>query len=633
MQFSSVYRQTFAALIISFSILMGLRLWLYFSYPADFAMLDTAEMLLSFFMGFRVDMSTLFTFLSLPILLALFPVKGVLNPSYRKLVSLLWSLILIVIVGVIVGDILYFSFVHRHLSTELSIIIQDVDIVIETAISFYPGELITTVAAILLLVTLFLKIFTIPVTAQVFSKPDYFKFFIVVLVLILGIRQHLTGRSFGIPDAFTGSKSASGNLAINGFFSVYRSHRGIGKIDTGKIDVNATRRLLDSARTNYVSTDFPLMRQFIDAKEHPNNILIILLESWSARFIDSFSGTDYGVTPNFDRLADQSLKYTNFYANGQRSIEGVTAMFAGVTQPTGLPNIGWGLELNNLSYLGALAKKHGYATMAMQSAGRRSFRLDSLTSIAGFDTYYGSEDMLDGVRENRERKPRFGTWDGNMFRLLLEKLNGLSEPFISFAFTSTTHSPFYSPGEEWERYPHDTSSHYGYFNTLYYADMMLGEFFEAAKKESWFDKTVFIITADHTLGIGVDQAIIKTDTVLQKHHIPLLIYAPNTFSAQSSNLLGSQSDIFPTIIDLLGWDDPFASTGQSLFDKPNQRHVFFREGNNIGMATSDAQLLFNGKKIMDKKGDGQSVAKLKKDLLVLDQTLSGLTTQNRWSQP
>ncbi len=633
MQFKSIYRQVFAAVIISFTILMGLRVWLYFLYPADFATLNSTEALLSFLMGFRVDMSTLFTFLALPILMALFPVKGVLNPLYRKAVALLWSVVLTTIIVVIIGDILYFSFVHRHLASELSIIMQDMDILTEMAKSFYLTELIVTTVAMLLLITLFLKIFAAPVTIQTFSKRDYFKFFVIILVLALGIRQHVTGRSFGIPDAFVVSKSASGNLAMNGFFSVYRSHKGNGKIDLGKMDVNATRRLLDSPRTTFVSSDYPLMRRFIDAKEKPYNVMIILLESWSARFIDSYAGTEYGVTPNFDRLARESLKFTNFYANGQRSIEGVTAMFAGITQPTGLPNIGWGLELNNLSYLGGLAKKHGYTTMAMQSSGRRSFRLDSLTSIAGFDEYYGSEDMPDGERESKERKPKFGTWDGNMFRLLHEKLNGLSEPFMSFAFTSTTHSPFYSPGEAWEKYPHDVTSHHGYFNTLYYADMMLGEFFDAVKKEPWFDNTVFILTADHTLGYGVDQAVLKTDSVLQRHHIPLLIYAPKVFSPRSSDLIGSQSDIFPTVIDMLGWDDPFASTGQSLFDKQNDRQIFYREGNNIGLATPDTQLLYNGKKVMDEHGDTQSVANLKKDLLTLDQTLSGLITQNRWSQP
>lgn len=614
---------------------MALRIWLYLSYPNDFAMLDTRETLLSFLMGFRVDMSTLFTFLALPILVAIVPAKRLLQPLYRKAIGLVWSIMLLIIVMIIVGDILYFGFVHRHLASELAIIAQDVDLLIEMATSLYLSELLVTIVAMVLLGLLFMQIFTAPVAKKGFGRSDLLKFFLVVIILVAGIRQHIHGRSFGIPDAFAVSKTASGNLALNGFFSAYRSHKGKGKIDTKYIDINATRVLLDSPRTEFVSSKYPLMRQFVDAQENPYNVVVIMLESWSARFIDSYSGSDYGVTPNFDQLSKESLMFTDFYANGQRSIEGVTSMLAGVTQPSGLANLGWGLELNNFSYLGDLAKGHGYHTMAMQSSARRSFRLDSVTSLAGFDDYYGSEDMADGERESKETKPRFGTWDGNMFRLFHEKLSGLKEPFMGFTFTSTTHSPFFSPGEAWEKYPHDNASENGFFNALYYADMMLGEFIEASKKEPWFDNTIFIVTADHTLGSGVDKKkkFFEVDSPLQRHHIPLLIYAPKIFSPERLEILGSQSDIFPTVIDILGWDDAFASTGKSLFDKEALRHIYFREGNNVGLATSDAQLLYNGKSFMDAEGDTESIERRKKELLVLDQTLSGLVVKNRWSTP
>ncbi|MEA3523010.1 MAG: sulfatase-like hydrolase/transferase [Campylobacterota bacterium] len=630
-QFQTLYRQTFFALALSFIFLMMLRIWLYFRYIDDFASLTFFEMIQSFFMGFRVDMITLFTFLALPILMLVFPYRKVFNTSYRYTISVLWAVILTVMIFIIVGDILYFGFVHRHMTSELYIMMEDYGLLIDMALDFYFVELIVTIVFLSVFFYFFTRIFTFPVLRQEFNKVDYFIFFLIIVMLFLGVRQKLSGRPFGFPDAFAVSKTASGNLAINGFFSAYRSSKSKGKVNVKKIDVNATRKLLASERTRFISAEYPLMRQFIDIKSsHSYNIVIIMLESWSASYIDSFSDTSYQVTPNFDAIASQSLKFNNFYANGQRSIEGVVALFAGIVQPSALANIGWGLELNNLSYLGNMAKEHGYDTLSMQSSNRSSFHLDSISAIAGFDEYYGAQDMPEGDLESKERRPKFGTWDGNMFRLLSEKLNSLKEPFMSYAFTSTTHSPFYSPGKKWEKYPHSSASENGFLNTLYYSDAMLGEFFQRSKKEPWFDNTIFILTADHTLGYKIKK---QKNTLKVRHHIPLLIYAPNIFEAKTVETLASQDDIFPTIIDILGWGNAFASTGISLFDKADEPHVYLRQGNTIGYVTDKGYLLHNGKDNVLAKGDDDSLKIFREKLQALDYTLSGLIVQNRWSKP
>ncbi len=118
-----------------------------------------------------------------------------------------------------------------------------------------------------------------------------------------------------------------------------------------------------------------------------------MFESLSAGYVDSFSENDYGVTPNFDYYANNGLKFTNFYANGQRSLTGITALLAGITQPHGMPPLGEGLELSKLSYLGKLAAQNGYDTLAIQSSNRGSFKVDAIMNLAGFKQYYGAEDI------------------------------------------------------------------------------------------------------------------------------------------------------------------------------------------------------------------------------------------------
>ncbi len=102
----------------------------------------------------------------------------------------------------------------------------------------------------------------------------------------------------------------------------------------------------------------------------------------------------------------------------------------------------------------------------MQSSNRGSFRVDSMTKVAGFDQYYGAEDIPDLEIEDKNKKPKFGTWDNNMLYFYHKKINTLKEPFLTFALTSTTHAPYVSPGKQWEKYEHDEKGISELLNTI-----------------------------------------------------------------------------------------------------------------------------------------------------------------------
>lgn len=90
----SPYRQTALAFLGSLGLLFALRVWLFLRYPQEFASLEPTEVLMAFWMGFRVDVATLFTFLALPTLMLLFPYKGVLHRRYRQVMAALWGVML-----------------------------------------------------------------------------------------------------------------------------------------------------------------------------------------------------------------------------------------------------------------------------------------------------------------------------------------------------------------------------------------------------------------------------------------------------------------------------------------------------------------------------------------------------------
>ena len=588
-------------------------------------------------MGTRVDIAVIFTFTA-PLFLALIlPFRFASHKIYRGFFGTLIGITIASIIFFNIGDILYFGFVNRHISNELSLIGNDVGILFDMAKDYF---LLQTIAGILLfvgIVYLYYKIFISEIKNQNIQKKQWLYLILVIVIAFLGIRGKVTGISFGTSDAFATNKVSSGNLALNGMFCFYRggnksniNHSAINL----KEAIKNVKQTLASDKIKYVNPEYPMMRSYTNTQKKKYNIVIVMIESFSAKYLDALSHNNYKVTPTLDNMAQDGILYTNFYANGQRSQEGITSIYAGLTQVVGYENFGEGLELYNPSFLGKIAHKNGYTTIAMQSSDRGSFRVDKLSELAGFKDYYGAEDFPHTGKETG--KPHFGAWDGDMLRFLSSKLHTIKEPFISFCFTATTHAPYHLPGKKWEKYPHGANTEQGYLNTMFYVDSQIKEFMNKAKKEPWFDRTIFMFTADH-VGHAELSEMLKKNTNEKKHllpdfRIPLIIYAPKIFKPHTSGLVASHNDIMPSIIDLLGWNSPFSTISQSLFDKSvKHRFAFVKRGSTLAITDGKGSVGYNFCNFID---EDKNVSKeLKKLLLSIDTAEANLLKNSKWMKP
>lgn len=642
--FKNRYAQTFTAVILSLLILFSLRLFFYFKYQYFFEDLTFYETFLSFIFGLRVDIITLFSFIGSFILLLLLPFKFTFNRYYKVFVSILWSLVLISILALCIADIIYFEFSQRHISNELLGLVNDMNIIFDMAFGSLLYYTITSFAIFALLIFLFINIFKKPLKEELLRKRDYFYFFLIILILFAGIRNSFERKSFGIVDAYAVPKSSSGVLAINGFYSFYRTlgvYQGAKKVNLMSFEKAEpiAKEFLKSDKFIFTNDNYPAQRvSKIKENKDKYNIVIVLLESWGAEHIDGFTKyKELNVTPYFKKLSNEGLKYINFYANGYRSIYGITSIYTGITLPIGFQYLGNGLELTNLSYLGKIAKQNGYSTIAAQSSNRRSYRVDAVSLLAGFDEFYGAEDMPNVEVVDAGRKPDTGTYDYNMFDFIHKKLNNMKEPFLSFMFTSTNHSDFHLPSAKFERYPHDLKNYYGYLNSLIYVDNAIERFIEGVKKEPWFDNTIFIFTSDHGSGnaLGnIGKELRPDDKIVSNvegYRIPLLIYAPKIFQAKTIDVLGSQNDLKPTIIDLLGFENSFSAMGNSLFDNSvKNRFVYSYGGNELAFIQDDCYILFNYKNVTSSNCKDEIKVKLEENLKAIDSFESYLLDKNRW---
>lgn len=645
MHFKNRYTQTTIAVLFGLVLMMGVRFFLLLTYPDDFANLTRTELLLSLFNGLRVDIITLFTFLGLFILLLTLPISAIHAKGYRKSIAIMWNIVFISILAICIGDVLYYDFSHRHISNELFNMAEDTNIITGMAFNSYLNYTVGSAFLFMGIFWFYAKLFSAPIRNQEVSKKSWIALLAIILILFAGIRNSIGSKSFGIADSYAVNKTSSGNLALNGFFSIYRTagvYKGGKRHKLMKLDraLPVTVRLLESKNAPFVSEDIPLARAFHGEKKPKHNVVIVLLESWGAEHIDGFTlYKELGVTPYFKQLSNESLKFTNFYANGYRSIYGITSVFTGVTLPSGFQYLGSGLELSNLSYLGKIAKENGYHTISMQGSNRRSYRVDAVSNLAGFDEFYGAEDMPNIETVEAGRKPETGTYDYNLFQFMHQKLNTIHEPFIGFMFTSTNHTDYHLPHSKFERYPQDLRGQYGRLNSLIYVDNAIQRFMESVKKEPWFDNTVFIFTADHGSGDALDpigKSLRPNDKPLagiEHFRIPLVIYAPKIFKPQVIDTLGSQNDIFPTLIDMLGFKQPFSAMGNSLFDTSvSNRFVYLFGGDQIGYISKEGYIMHNFKTVVESQGSPKAVSQMQQELFAIDSAESGLLERNKWAK-
>ena len=325
-------------------------------------------------------------------------------------------------------------------------------------------------------------------------------------------------------------------------------------------------------------------------------------------------------------ILKNGINFTNAYAAGQRSIFGFAAVMASIPLVPGLPMFGYGLEMSSLSTMPKHFSQAGYYTFFAQTSHRDSYRLCALASYLGMQDSYGWEDI--SQRLPYKQKAPFG-YDYDAFEFAADKIAQHStQPFMGLIFTGITHEPFTSTLPQFDKYPYDSWEH-GFLNTLGFADWSIGQLLERAKKEGWFDNTIFIFVADHTSGGPAEGSL--------KNHfqIPLVIYAPSRYRAQNIEYVVSQLDIVPTLYDMAGLNPVYTAFGRNLFDKDAPHFAMVAEGNNIGLITAQGAIRHTGNKLLSVEPYTQNFdAQTAQDtLLALNKTAYTLLKENRWYNP
>lgn len=300
------------------------------------------------------------------------------------------------------------------------------------------------------------------------------------------------------------------------------------------------------------------------------NVVVLILESFGREYIGAYNkhldGGEYkGYTPFLDKLYAESTTFENSFSNGRKSIDGMPSILSSLPMMV-VPFFISQRSLNEVSGLAGELGKVGYNSAFFHGAQNSSMGFSSFARATGYESYFGRTEFDEDKRFGGEKDfdGTWAIWDEPFLQFYALKMSEMKEPFITSVFTASSHHPFAVPEQYKDIYTDDGDN--VIHKCIRYSDHALERFFETAKKQPWFENTIFILTCDHT-NIA-DHPEYKTS--LGVFCAPLLFYDPShsIFKAECRSGIAQQIDIMPTILNALGYDKPYVAFGKDLLNTP-----------------------------------------------------------------
>lgn len=300
------------------------------------------------------------------------------------------------------------------------------------------------------------------------------------------------------------------------------------------------------------------------------NVVLISLESMSADFM-SYYHNDKKLTPFLDSLAAKSLFFTNLYATGNRTVRGLEAMTMCIVPSPG-ESVVKRKDNKDKFTTGSVFADQGYKTNYLYG-GDAYF--DNMRDFFSGNNYRVI-DKKDFSKEQITFENIWGVCDTDMVKKAVEVMNQdyqSGQPFFTHMMSVSNHRPFTYPDNAVYDLDLDSPRDKG----VRYTDQAVKEFFELAKKQPWYDNTIFVILSDHCASSAG-----KTELPLDKYRIIGMIYDPTQQQGKAFDSLMSQIDVMPTLLGILNFDYTSKFMGTDVLEKNYIPRAFIATYQDLG---------------------------------------------------
>ncbi len=576
----------------------------------------------AFLMGLRFD-ARIACIIGLGMMLLTF--IPFLNPFKNYKAKTFWNFLLSLVFTILVLfyfiDFYHFDYLHQRLNASVLNYLQDAGISFTMMWQTYP----LLRAAILLIVFLVAARFIFGMLLNGYVQQDSFykrKGLLLYIISFFLLAQIIIGKTVVMPgqfplrwsDAFTLTDDFKANLALNPFQSFFStlSFRH-STYDIKKVKAYYPLMAINLEVQSPDSTQLNFERNFKsgspDTGNKPN-IVLVICESFSA-YKSSMYNNPLNTTPYFNELCKNGVFFDRCFTPAYGTARGVWATITGIpdveTPSTASRNPN---AVNQHTIINDFTGYNNYYFLG-GSATWANIRGLLTNNINGLHLY----------EEQDYKAAKIDVWgisDKNLFLEANKVLKEQSKPFFAVIQTADNHRPYTIPKEDeaaFEKVSFSTDSlkRFGFesneeMNAFRYTDFCYRQYMDAAKKEKYFDNTIFIFVGDHGIRYnGTLEYFPKswTEQGLSCEHVPLLFYAPKLLKPFRSHEVCSQVDILPSIASLAKMSYTNNTFGRDLFSVTMSRdyHSIFNGGRyafiidhdvkTIGLVSDDYYFLKN----------------------------------------
>ena len=574
-----------------FLIIMSLLRFVFVNYFSAPASADN-NLTSSYILGFRYDLRYVTIVMMITLL---FSYIKPLNPFDKKLgkqiAIITWMLFSSLLLFFYTADFIHYAYVHQRLNAS---ILSYIDNPLISMQMMWQSYSIITIIIIFLVVEWVLYKF-ISFTYQLSDKykrtGSQFKniitqtiFFIILLYAAIGNIIYKGGQyPLRWSNAYSLGSDYKANVALNpmqSFFSTlnFRS----SKIDTDLIKKNysviADYLTIPSNEQDAQNLQFARIHNPVNNNLEAStikNVVLVICESFSA-YKSSMMGNPLNTTPYFNDMKKQGVYFNRAFSPAYGTARGVWAVL------TGTPDVLEGktssrnpLAVDQHSIIADFKNYEKYYFLGGSAswANIRGVLTNNISDLKIFEqgSYQSSEIDVWGIS------------DKNLFLEANKTLSKNTKPFFAIIQTADNHRPYTIPAEDLKVFvkktvPKDSLLKFGFenneeYNAFRYTDFCIEQFIEAAKKEKYFNETLFVFVGDHGIKGDAGTMLPKsfTEQGLTNMHVPLLFYAPSILQPKEYSIPVSQLDVLPSIASLCNIPYTNTTMGKNVFITVQQK--------------------------------------------------------------
>lgn len=571
-------------------VLMSFTRWLFYIFNLNsFQHLNAGGLLRIMFIGILYD-ACVIAYFNLPLILfTLIPFGFRYHPGYKRFLRILYVITNSILVIFNMVDVVFYRYIFKRTTTEISEFFfnpaeNSGSLLLQFFIDFWYIVLISLFLIFLLFY--FSRYFKNKSPVHNRKSGWYLRQTLWLLVFsfltFIAMRGGFQLKPIKLMSAAKHTENRNVPLLINSPFSIIKTFGSKALKEISYFNESELRGVFS-----------PVHKVTGISKENDSllykgyNVVLIIIESLGREYIGFYNNRQPSLTPFLDSLFSRGMVFDGF-ANGKRSIEALPSILAGIPSlmPADYPSSPY---INNrLQGMGTLLKNEGYVTAFFHGGNNGTMGFDLFSAISGFDQYFGrnefaSDEFFDG---------NWGIYDEPFLLYAVQEINKMSQPFAAGIFTLSSHHPYKLPPQFQGKFTHAQNDMEA---TFCYVDYALKTFFKEAAQQHWFEKTIFVITADHT----PENTYLKTSPDFEAvYAVPVVFYIPGKKTSYTREN-AQHTDILPTVMGLIGTEQPVFSFGRNLFDSEYPPYILNYMNEIYKIIRNDTLIITNGESISE----------------------------------